>query len=99
MPVTRPPGATPPRAWQPLTDYDEALKEAGDLLEAARIQIGEAAHAAVGATASGWILDPQRLAELESRIEAVTSLRASIASSAEELPRVLVRLERALATN
>jgi DNA repair protein RecN (Recombination protein N) len=81
---------------RPLTDYDEALKEPVDLLEVARIQLGEAVHA-LSRYRERLELEPGRLAELEARIEAVTSASRKHRVTAEELPDVLARLEARLA--
>lgn len=78
-----------------LTDYDEALREPADLLEAARIQLGEAVHA-LSRYRERLELEPERLAELESRIEAVTSVARKHRVTAEELPGVLAQLEARL---
>lgn len=81
---------------RPLTDYDEALKEPADLLEAARIQLGEAVHA-LSRYRERLELEPERLAELEARIEAVTLASRKHRVMPEELPDVLARLEARLA--
>jgi DNA repair protein RecN (Recombination protein N) len=80
---------------RPLTDYDAALKEPAELLEAARIQLGEAVHA-LSRYRERLELEPERLAELEARIEAVTSAARKHRISPEELPDVLARLSARL---
>jgi DNA repair protein RecN (Recombination protein N) len=76
---------------RPLVDYDEALREPVDLLESARIQLGEAVHA-LSRYRDRLDLDPGRLQELEARIEAVTALARKHRVAAEELPQVLAGL-------
>ncbi|MBI4995561.1 MAG: DNA repair protein RecN, partial [Rhodocyclales bacterium] len=78
-----------------LTDYDQALTEPADLLEAARIQLGEAVHA-LSRYRERLELEPARLAELEARIDAVMAAARKHRVSAEELPDVLARLEARL---
>jgi DNA repair protein RecN (Recombination protein N) len=80
---------------RPLTDYDEALREPAELLDAARIQLGEATHA-LSRYRERLELEPARLAELEARIEAVTAAARKHRVPAEELPDVLARLEARL---
>ncbi|MDR2000682.1 MAG: DNA repair protein RecN, partial [Zoogloeaceae bacterium] len=71
-----------------LVDYDNALKEPAELLETARIQLGEAAHA-LSRYRDRLELEPERLAELESRIEAVTAAARKHRVAPEALPEVL----------
>ncbi|MBI5786826.1 MAG: DNA repair protein RecN [Rhodocyclales bacterium] len=80
---------------RPLTDYDEALKEPAELLDAARIQLGEAVHA-LSRYRERLELEPERLAELEARIEAVMAAARKHRVAPEELPEVLARLEARL---
>ena len=76
-----------------LSDYDEQLKEAGALLDAARIQMVEAAHL-LRRYRERLDIDPQRLAEVESRIQAVHQLARKHRVSAEDLPLIRAELER-----
>ncbi|HZV53323.1 MAG TPA: DNA repair protein RecN [Rhodocyclaceae bacterium] len=80
---------------RPLTDYDEALREPAELLDAARIQLSEATHA-LSRYREHLELEPERLAELEGRIEAVTAAARKHRVPAEELPDVLARLDARL---
>jgi DNA repair protein RecN (Recombination protein N) len=80
---------------RPLTDYDEALREPAELLEAARIQLSEAIHA-LSRYRERLELEPERLAELEARIEAVTAMARKHRVSPEELPEVLARCQAKL---
>lgn len=81
---------------RPLVDFDETLKESAELLDAARIQIGEASHA-LARYRERLELEPERLAELEARIAAITSAARKHRVMPEELPAVLARLEARLA--
>jgi DNA repair protein RecN (Recombination protein N) len=78
-----------------LIDYDEALTEPAELLEAARIQLGEAVHA-LSRYRERLELEPARLAELEARIEAVMAAARKHRVTAEELTDVLARIEARL---
>lgn len=80
---------------RPLIDYDDALKEPTDLLDAARIQIDEAVHA-LSRYRDRLDLEPERLAQLEARIEAVTTAARKHRVAPEELPDVLSRLSAKL---
>jgi DNA repair protein RecN (Recombination protein N) len=80
---------------RPLTDYDEALKEPAELLDAARIQLGEATHA-LSRYRERLELEPARLAELEARIEAVMGAARKHRVTPEELPEVFARLDARL---
>ena len=81
---------------RPLLDYDQALKEPADLLEAARIQLGEATHA-LSRYRDRLELEPERLAELEARLEAVTAAARKHRMTPDELPELLARFEIRLA--
>lgn len=72
-----------------MVEVDPALKEPLELIEGARIQLGEAAHE-LARYRQRLELDPERLGELESRIEAVTSLARKHRVSPEELPGLLL---------
>lgn len=80
---------------RPLIDYDEALKEPADLLDAARIQIDEAVHA-LSRYRDRLDLEPERLSQLEARIEAVTTAARKHRVAPEELPDVLFGLSAKL---
>lgn len=56
-----------------LVDIDPALREPLELIDGARIQLGEAVHS-LSRYRQRLDLDPARLGELEARIEAVTAL-------------------------
>jgi DNA repair protein RecN (Recombination protein N) len=79
-----------------LTDYDGALKEPAELLEGAAIQLDEAVHA-LSRYRERLDLEPERLAELEARIEAVTAAGRKYRVVADDLPDVLARFEARLA--
>jgi len=78
-----------------LVEVDPALKEPVDLIEGARIQLGEAAHE-LARYRQRLELDPERLGELESRIEAVTTLARKHRVTPEEMPELLSRLSARL---
>jgi DNA repair protein RecN (Recombination protein N) len=73
-----------------LIDYDPSLKEMLETIEAAQIQLQEAAHA-LRHYRDRLDLDPQRLVEAESRIQAVHDAARKHRVPAEELPQLLVR--------
>lgn len=79
-----------------LTAVDPALAEGAQLFESALIQLEEAASA-LRRYRDHLDLDPARLAELDSRIEAVTQLARKYRVAPEELPTVLAGLEARLA--
>jgi len=72
-----------------LSDYDAELKEPLELLASAQIQLQEAGHA-LRHYQRKLDLEPQRLAELESRMAAVLALARKHHVTAEELPQQLV---------
>ena len=76
-----------------LGEYDGALKEAAALLEAAQIQVDEAVHL-LRRNRERLDADPQRLAHVEARIEAVHGMARKHRVAAEELPGLLEELER-----
>ncbi len=76
---------------RPLAEFDAELKEALDLFAGAEIQLQEAGHA-LRRYQDRLDLDPQRLAELESRITAVMALARKHRVAPEELPQQLDRL-------
>jgi DNA repair protein RecN (Recombination protein N) len=81
---------------RPLVDYDEALKEPAELLDAARIQLSEASHA-LSRYRERLDPEPERLAELEGRIEAVTAAARKHRVAPDELPALLARWQARLA--
>lgn len=76
-----------------LSSYDEELKDVGEMFDAVRIQSVEAAHL-LRRYRERLDLDPQRLAEVESRIDAVHQLARKHRVSPEDLPLVQTELER-----
>lgn len=74
-----------------LADLDASLKESLVLIEGARIQLGEVAHELMRYR-QRLELDPDRLAELEGRIQAVVSLARKHRCAPEDLPTVLLDL-------
>ena len=77
-----------------LADYDPALAEVAALLQSARAELTEAVSA-LRRYADRVELDPQRLGEVEHRIEAVLGCARKFRSTPEELPILLARwLER-----
>src|SRR5690606_8672112 len=73
---------------RPLAEIDADLKEPLELIEAARVQLGEAAHA-LSRYRQRLDLDPARLSELDAHIDAVMTLARKHRVSAEELPETL----------
>lgn len=71
-----------------LIDYDPKLKEALETLEGAQIQLQEAAHA-LRHYRDRIDVDPARLAEVESRIQAVHDAARKYRVRPEELPQLL----------
>ena len=71
-----------------LAEYDTALKEAVDILEPAQVQVQEAVYA-LRRYRQRLELDPQRLREVESRLEAVHTAARKYRTSPELLPSVL----------
>jgi DNA repair protein RecN (Recombination protein N) len=78
-----------------MVDLDPALAEAGDLLEGGLIQLQEAAHF-LSRYRDRLELEPERLAELEQRIDAVVGLARKQRVAAEDLPARLTELEARL---
>jgi DNA repair protein RecN (Recombination protein N) len=72
-----------------LTQFDPALKDILDVLEPARIQLQEAAHS-LRRYADRVDLDPQRLREIERRLDAVHGAARKFRVKPEELPEKLV---------
>ncbi|WP_313953873.1 DNA repair protein RecN [Accumulibacter sp.] len=79
-----------------LSEYDPALAEVGVLLQSAQAELGEAISA-LRRYASRVELDPQRLTELERRIEAVLDCARRFRCSPDELPALLARWQERLA--
>ena len=73
-----------------LTEFDEELKEAFDLLSSAQIQLQETGHA-LRLYQRKLDLDPQRLAELEARMATVLALARKYRVAADELPEQLLQ--------
>jgi DNA repair protein RecN (Recombination protein N) len=78
-----------------LTDIDASLKETFDLVNGALIQLQEAVHQLVRYR-ERLDLDPERLAELEQRIDAVVTMARKQRLTPEELPQRLRELETRL---
>jgi DNA repair protein RecN (Recombination protein N) len=79
-----------------LADYDPALAEVAALLQSAQAELAEAVSA-LRRYADRVELDPQRLLELEQRIEAVLGCARKFRVSPEELPAMLARWQERLA--
>ncbi|HEY6897773.1 MAG TPA: DNA repair protein RecN [Rhodocyclaceae bacterium] len=73
-----------------LVDVDPALKEPVELIDGARIQLSETAHE-LSRYRQRLELDPQRLAELEARLQAVTGLARKHRLAPEDLPELLAQ--------
>jgi DNA repair protein RecN (Recombination protein N) len=71
-----------------LTEFDPGLKDILDVLEPARIQLQEAAHG-LRRYADRVDLDPQRLREVERRLDAVHGAARKFRVKPEELPEKL----------
>lgn len=82
---------------EPLANIDGALKEVLEALEPAQIQLQEAVHG-LNRYLSHVELDPERLAEAESRIDAIHSTARKFRLAPEALPAELERLSERLAT-
>ena len=80
-----------------LAEYDPALAEVAALLQSAQAELGEAVSA-LRRYADRVELDPQRLGEVERRIEAVLGCARKFRSTADELPALLARWQERLAT-
>jgi DNA repair protein RecN (Recombination protein N) len=79
-----------------LVGYDAQLQPTLELLDAAEAQIAEAAHA-LRHYASRVELDPERLAEVERRVEALHGAARKYRVAADELPGLLERRSERLA--
>jgi len=80
-----------------LAEYDPALSEVAALLQSAQAELGEAVSA-LRRYADRTEIDPQRLVELERRIDAVLGCARKFRASPDELPRLLQRWQERLAT-
>lgn len=81
---------------RPLAQIDSRLSEPLELLDSAIIQLDEAA-AAFAQYASRLEIDPQRLAEVESRIGAIFSAARKFRLSPEAIPSEVAALHERLA--
>jgi DNA repair protein RecN (Recombination protein N) len=79
-----------------LTIYDAALTDAAQLFDSALIQLQESALA-LRRYRERLDLDPARLSELDTRIDAVTQMARKHRTTPEELSAVLARLTARLA--
>jgi DNA repair protein RecN (Recombination protein N) len=79
-----------------LADYDPALAEVAALLQSAQAELTEAVSA-LRRYADRVELDPQRLGELEHRIEAVLGCARKFRATPEDLPALLARWQKRLA--
>jgi DNA repair protein RecN (Recombination protein N) len=79
-----------------LAAYDPALAEVAALLQSAQAELAEAVSA-LRRYADRVDLDPQRLVEIERRIEAVLGCARKFRSSPEDLPSLLARWQERLA--
>jgi DNA repair protein RecN (Recombination protein N) len=79
-----------------VIDYDAGLTGATELLEGARIQLAEAAHA-LARYRERLDLEPERLAELDARLAAVTGMARKHRITPEELPALKARIDERLA--
>lgn len=84
------------RRLDELATYDPALAEVAALLQSAQAELGEAVSA-LRRYADRVELDPQRLVEVERRIEAVLGCARKFRSNPEELPALLLRWQERLA--
>ncbi len=73
-----------------LTEFDPALSEVGTLLHSAQTELAEAVSA-LRRYADRVDLDPQRLGEVESRIDAVLSCARKYRTVPDKLPDLLER--------
>jgi DNA repair protein RecN (Recombination protein N) len=71
-----------------LIDYDPGLREILDVLEPAQVQLQEAVYA-LRRYGERVDVDPQRLREVEARIDAIHSAARKYRTTPESLPRML----------
>jgi DNA repair protein RecN (Recombination protein N) len=79
-----------------VLDYDAGLRGAVELVESARIQLVEAAHA-LARYRERLDLEPERLTELDARLEAVTGMVRKHRVTPDELPALKARIDERLA--
>lgn len=79
-----------------LVEYDAALKEAQDAVDAAEIQLREAAYS-LRHYAQRLEMDPERLNECEQRLQAVHACARKYRVSPEGLPELLAQWQGRLA--
>ena len=79
-----------------LAEYDPALAEVAALLQSAQAELAEAVSA-LRRYADRVDLDPQRLSEVERRIDAVLGCARKFRSTPDELPALLERWQARLA--
>lgn len=87
--------ATVANRLEGLAEYDPALYEVACLLQSAQTELAEAISA-LRRYASHVELDPQRLNELERRIEAVLDCARKFRCKPDELPALLARCQERL---
>src|SRR5882672_8472409 len=80
---------------RPLTEYDDGLRETVALLESGEAQLREAAYA-LRHYADRVELDPDRLKEVEQRLEAAHGAARKLRVRPEALPELLVSLRQRL---
>jgi DNA repair protein RecN (Recombination protein N) len=79
-----------------LAEYDPALSEVAVLLQSAQAELSEAISA-LRRYANRVELDPQRLTDVESRLEAVLDCARKFRCTPDELPALLARWQERLA--
>ncbi|MQM29268.1 MAG: DNA repair protein RecN [Candidatus Accumulibacter phosphatis] len=79
-----------------LSEYDPALSEVAVLLQSAQAELSEAISA-LRRYANRVELDPQRLTDVESRLEAVLDCARKFRCTPDELPALLARWQERLA--
>ncbi len=82
---------------QTLAEYDAALAEVAVLLQSAQAELGEAVST-LRRYADRTEIDPQRLSEIERRMEAVLGSARKFRTTPDELPSLLQRWRERLAT-
>jgi DNA repair protein RecN (Recombination protein N) len=78
-----------------LSEYDPALSEVAVLLQSAQAELSEAISA-LRRYANRVELDPQRLTDVESRIEAVLDCARKFRCTPDELPALLARWQETI---